>query len=166
MTIDAFDVLWRGWPVETLGDGYEWHGARIGYRPRRWDDAVEQCHDAVVSALAEGPRQNPLFRMASALASQGREPLAINPGAAGFVPARDAEGASALAPAGPARGARCSGAASSRPLKADIRVMPRRAGIACPVDIFGYPQMPPPPWCAPAGRSILEGYSVGGLEGI
>lgn len=98
-TIDAFDPLRPGWSVDTLGDGYEWHEARIGHRlwVWMWDDDVEQCCDVVVNTLAEeGPRRNPLFHMASALASR-EESLAISPGAAGFVSARGAEGASTLA---------------------------------------------------------------------
>ncbi|WP_135453745.1 hypothetical protein [Mycobacterium sp. DL99] len=90
--IDAFDGLWPGWSVETVGDAYEFHEHATGKPMRSWAEEIGTVRDTVQRMLSNGPRENPLLRVASLMADQG-EQITINAAALKFEPASDFSGA-------------------------------------------------------------------------
>lgn len=89
--IDAFDGLWPGWSVETVGDAYEFHEHVTGKPMRDWADDVISVRQTIEGMISRGPRENPLLGVVSHLADNG-ESITINSPALQFKAASDFSG--------------------------------------------------------------------------
>lgn len=91
-----FAACWPGWTVRALGDDHEWHEHRIGVPlARPWAEHVADVRAHFESLHAEGPRQNPVTRLARVLAADGHDITPL-PGAIEFVPSTGFSGATAI----------------------------------------------------------------------
>ncbi|OBA92758.1 hypothetical protein A5666_20625 [Mycolicibacterium fortuitum] len=92
--IDAFDALWPGWSVETVGDAFELHEAIVGRQMRDWAADVVATQRIIQTMMQKGPRENPMIHLAALMADQG-ETIEINSSALRFKAASDFRGAQA-----------------------------------------------------------------------
>lgn len=90
--IGAFDGLWPGWTVESVGDSYEFHEHVTGKPMRNWVDDVITVRQTIEGMISRGPRENPLLGVVSYLAPNG-ESITINSPALRFKAASDFSGA-------------------------------------------------------------------------
>ncbi|MEE6166224.1 MULTISPECIES: hypothetical protein [unclassified Mycolicibacterium] len=90
--IEMFDTFWPGWSIETVGDAYEFHERVTGKPMRDWAQDIVTVRRILERTINQGPRENPILRMASFLADR-HEQISINAAALKFRPASDFGGA-------------------------------------------------------------------------